>query len=166
MFNFPFLEWLPLVGGYFQTKSKQHTSTKLAELWLFFWLDPWALYISIDQITQAKKWVLAWNNRPKVALGWMKKATKMVSGPLNWVPPHTHLKMDSLTTAELWTIMESAFIRQRNITFDRYVLLTKKNRQEESLSSTSLESWKNFLKIVNWGAKKILLSEIYFLRIC
>ena len=44
-----------------------------------------------------------------------------------------HLKMDSLTTAELWTIMEAAFIRQRNITFDRYVLLTTKQTREESI---------------------------------
>ena len=44
-----------------------------------------------------------------------------------------HLKMDILTTAELWLIMESAFIRQRNITFDRYVLLTTKQRRGESI---------------------------------
>ena len=44
-----------------------------------------------------------------------------------------HLKMDILTTAELWTIMESAFIRQRNITFDRYVLLTAKQTRGESI---------------------------------
>ena len=44
-----------------------------------------------------------------------------------------HLKMDSLTTAELWTIMEAAFIRQRNITFDSYVLLTTKQTRGESI---------------------------------
>ena len=44
-----------------------------------------------------------------------------------------HLKMDILTTAELWTIMESAFIRQGNITFDRYVLLTTKQTRGESI---------------------------------
>ena len=44
-----------------------------------------------------------------------------------------HLKMDILTTAELWTITESAFIRQRNITFDRYVLLTTKQTRGESI---------------------------------
>ena len=35
-----------------------------------------------------------------------------------------HLKMDILTTLELWQIMDSTFINQRNITFDRYMLLT------------------------------------------
>ena len=44
-----------------------------------------------------------------------------------------HLKMDSLSTAELWTIMETAFIRQRNIKFDRYVLLTTKQTRGVSI---------------------------------
>ena len=43
-----------------------------------------------------------------------------------------HLKMDILTTVELWNIMESTFVRQRNITFDRYVLLTTKQSKRES----------------------------------
>ena len=42
-----------------------------------------------------------------------------------------HLKMDILTTVELWQIMESTFISQRNITFDRYMLLTTKQSKEE-----------------------------------
>ena len=46
---------------------------------------------------------------------------------------YPHLKMDSLTTAELWTIMEAAFIRQHNITFDRYILLTTKQTRGESI---------------------------------
>ena len=44
-----------------------------------------------------------------------------------------HLKMDILTTAELWNIMESTFIRQRNITFGRYMLLTTKQSKGESI---------------------------------
>ena len=45
-----------------------------------------------------------------------------------------HLKMDILTTAELWNIMEASFIiRQRNITFDRYMLLTAKQSKGESI---------------------------------
>ena len=41
-----------------------------------------------------------------------------------------HLKMDILTTVELWQIMENTFIRQRNITFDRYVLFTNQSKGE------------------------------------
>ena len=41
--------------------------------------------------------------------------------------------MDILTTAELWNIMEATFIRQRNITFDRYMLLTTKQSKGESI---------------------------------
>ena len=44
-----------------------------------------------------------------------------------------HLKMHILTTVELWTIMESTFIRQGNITFDRYMLLTTKQSKGESI---------------------------------
>ena len=44
-----------------------------------------------------------------------------------------HLTMDILTTAELWNIMEATFIRQRNITFDRYMLLTAKQSKGESI---------------------------------
>ena len=43
------------------------------------------------------------------------------------------LKMDILTTVELWNIMESTFIRQRNIAFDRYMLLTAKQSKGESI---------------------------------
>ena len=46
---------------------------------------------------------------------------------------NSHLKMDILTTVELWNIMESTFIRQRNITFDRYMLLTTKQLKGESI---------------------------------
>ena len=44
-----------------------------------------------------------------------------------------HLKMDILTTVELWNIIESTFIRQGNITFDRYMLLTTKQSKAESI---------------------------------
>ena len=46
---------------------------------------------------------------------------------------NTHLKMDNLTTVELWNIMESTFIRQRNITFYRYMLLSTKQSEEETI---------------------------------
>ena len=44
-----------------------------------------------------------------------------------------HLKMDILTTVEIWQIMETTFIRQRNITCDRYMLLTTKQSKGESI---------------------------------
>ena len=43
-----------------------------------------------------------------------------------------HLKMDILTRAELWHIMETTFIRQRNVTFDGYMLLIAKKSKGES----------------------------------
>ena len=49
-----------------------------------------------------------------------------------YVAEMLHLKMDKLTTVEFWNIMESTFIRQRNIIFDRYMLLTTKQSKGES----------------------------------
>ena len=43
------------------------------------------------------------------------------------------IKMDILTTVELWNILESTFIRQRNVTFDRYLLLTIKQSKGETI---------------------------------
>ena len=48
----------------------------------------------------------------------------------SWNP---HLEMNILTTVELWQIMENTSIRQRNITFDRYMLLTTKQSKGESI---------------------------------
>ena len=42
------------------------------------------------------------------------------------------LNMDTLT-AELWKIMEDAFIYPRNILFNRYMLLTTKQSKGESI---------------------------------
>ena len=44
-----------------------------------------------------------------------------------------HLKMDILTTVELWNIIEATYIRQQNITIDRYMLLTTKQSKRESI---------------------------------
>ena len=44
-----------------------------------------------------------------------------------------HLKMDIMTTVELWNIMEYTLIRQRNISFDKYMLLTTKQSKGESI---------------------------------
>ena len=41
--------------------------------------------------------------------------------------------MNIMTTVELWNIMESTFIRQGNITVDRYMLLTTKQSKGESI---------------------------------
>ena len=41
-------------------------------------------------------------------------------------------KMDTLTTVEIWRIMEESFIRPSNITFDSYMLLTTKQSKAES----------------------------------
>ena len=44
-----------------------------------------------------------------------------------------HDKIYDLTTLKLWKMMEIAFIRPRNITFDRYVLFSRKQQKGETV---------------------------------
>ena len=41
--------------------------------------------------------------------------------------------MDIVITVELRRIMEEAFIKPRNVTFDRYLIFTRKQSKEESI---------------------------------
>ena len=45
--------------------------------------------------------------------------------------PHTNV--ESKSTMELWDELEPTFIRPRNVTFDRYLLLTRKQHRGETL---------------------------------
>ena len=44
-----------------------------------------------------------------------------------------HILIDTLTTVDLWKIVEEAFIRPRNITFDRNVFLITKQLRGETV---------------------------------
>ena len=44
-----------------------------------------------------------------------------------------HLMIDTLTTVDFWKIVEEAFIRSRNITFDRHVFLITKQLRGETV---------------------------------
>ena len=41
--------------------------------------------------------------------------------------------IDTLSTVDFWKIAEEAFIRPRNITFDRHVFLITKQRRGETV---------------------------------
>ena len=75
-----------------------------------------------------KPWAEA--DRKTVSMLYLKLGTE---GRRNVCSSYPHLKMDILTTAELWNIVEATFIRQRNITFDRYMLVTTKQSKGESI---------------------------------
>ena len=45
--------------------------------------------------------------------------------------PHTNVETKS--TMELWDELEQKFIRPRNVTFDRYLLLTRKQHRGETV---------------------------------
>ena len=55
---------------------------------------------------------------------------------------NANIMTDTLTTAEFWKIVEDAFIRPRNIKFDRYVFLIKKQLRVETIEHF-MENLKN-----------------------
>ena len=70
------------------------------------------------------------------------------------------MKIDTLITMELWRILEEAFIRAKNITFDRYTLLTTKQIKRESVEHF-YENLRNCQKTVNSETKKTLLRDLF-----
>ena len=48
--------------------------------------------------------------------------------------PHTNV--ENKTTQEIWEELELTFIRPRNVTFDRYLLLTRKQQRGEQWNSS------------------------------
>ena len=75
-----------------------------------------------------KPWIQA--DRKTISILYLSLATE---GRRIIYSKNPHRKMDTLTTVELWNIMESTFIRQRNIIFDRYMLITTKQSKGESI---------------------------------
>ena len=45
--------------------------------------------------------------------------------------PHTNV--ENITTQQLWEELELTFIRPRNVTFDRYLLLTRRQQKSETM---------------------------------
>ena len=72
-----------------------------------------------------------------------------------------HLKMDILTTAEIWKIMEVTFIRPRNITFDRYVLLITKQSKRESIEHFFGKLKQLFKKCDLGGQEDTLIRDLF-----
>ena len=45
----------------------------------------------------------------------------------------THTNVENITTQQLWEELELTFIRPRNVTFDRYLLLTRRQQKGETM---------------------------------
>ena len=75
-----------------------------------------------------------------------------------------HLKMDILTTVELWNNMEATFIRQRIITFDRYMLPTTKQSKGESIEHF-FNKLKELSKNCELGSQEdTLIRDLFFCK--
>ena len=84
--------------------------------------------MEIEIMYRDKPWIQA--DRKTVSMLYLSLGTE---GRRIICSRNPHLKMDTLTTVELWSNMESTFIHQRNITIDRYMLLTTKQSKRESI---------------------------------
>ena len=76
--------------------------------------------------------------RQTVAIGGSQNRVFAVSEHRGKRTPHPqpqepHIMIDTLTTVGFWKIVEEAFIRPRNITFDRHVFLIKKQLRGETV---------------------------------
>ena len=55
-------------------------------------------------------------------------------------PTEPHAVINESKTVELLTIMEAAFARPQNITFNRYVLFSREQRRGKMLSNSTVHS--------------------------
>ena len=72
-----------------------------------------------------------------------------------------HLNVERLTTKELWDQLEANFTRPRNITYDRYLLLTRKQKKDETVEQFHL-TLKELAEHCNLGANEDeLIRDIF-----
>ena len=73
-----------------------------------------------------------------------------------------HVNVERLTTKELWDQLEAIFIRPRNITCDRYLLLTRKQKKDETVEQFHL-ALKKLVEHCNLGSiEDELIRDIFF----
>ena len=90
------------------------------------WQNKWQLLIEVGIMCGDKPWPLA--DRKTVSLLYLSIEIegRRILNCKNW-----HIIIDTLATVDFWKIVEEAFNRPRNITFDRHVfLITKRLRGE------------------------------------
>ena len=75
------------------------------------------------------------------------------------------VNLDEISTGNLWIILNKTFTRIQNISFDRYLFLTRKQQKGEPIEKF-YGHIKNFPKIVTWKKREIPLSEMVLLKTC
>ena len=62
---------------------------------------------------------------------------------------YPHTKVENITTKQLWEELELTFIRPRNVTFDRYQLLTRRQQKGETMEQfhSALRSLAEFCQL-------------------
>ena len=91
------------------------------------WQSKWQRLIEIGIMCGDKPWPLA--DRKTVSLLYLSIG---VEGGRILNCKNPHIMIDTLSTVDFWKIVEEAFIRPRNITFDCHVFLIKKQLRGNS----------------------------------
>ena len=119
------------------------------------WENEWQRLIEIGILCGDKLWSLA--DRKTVSLLYLSIGVEE-RRILNC--KNSHIMIDSLSTVDFWKIVEEAFIRPRNLTFDRHVFLIT-----EELQGETVEYFYGKLKELaeNWVSTKegTLIREVF-----
>ena len=76
------------------------------------------------------------------------------------------VNLDEISTRNLWDVLNKTFIRIHNITFDRYLFLTRKQQKGKPIEKTLKSHLKKLSENCDLGEKGIQLSETFSSQIC
>ena len=103
-----------------------------------------------------KPWDIA-DNRAKS----MIYLTIGIEGRRMHIRKYPHTNVENITTQQLWEELELTFIRPRNVTFDRYLLLTRRQQKGETMVQfhSALRSLADFCQL--WALEDDWLRDIF-----
>ena len=75
--------------------------------------------------------------------------TIVIEGRRMYTRRYPHTNVENITTLQLWEELELTFIRPRNVTFDRYLLLTRRQQKRETMEQfhSALRSLAEFCQL-------------------
>ena len=114
-----------IVGASAQSERERNARKAQQEM---NWQNKCQRLIEVDIMCGDKPWPLA--DRKTMCLLYLSIGEEG-SRSLNCMNPH--IMIDTLPTVDFWKIMEEAFIRPRNITFDRHVFSIMKQLRGETV---------------------------------
>ena len=114
-----------------------------------------------ERLTRYNQAKAKWKNEAKwknQAIANEKRARSMIyltigiEGRRIHTRKNPHTNVENITTKQLWEELELTFIRPRNVTFDRYLLLTRRQQKGETMEQfySALRSLAEFCQLGAW----------------